>query len=490
MNSNAIPIASVAERLLSWARRNHDVLAMYWYGSFSTGRSTPDSDLDVALLLDPKADVATLRQEIRTTLGKDVRLALAGANPNRVTFFLGPRLLKVECVLATNPEELAWLADSQDVPAPRLVLACERDGAGQLLLARAVRPRKADATALANQEVEKFLEGFEACSRAHHRSDAYGFYFHYNLALGRLARLVQISRHQPERLYLPPQLTNTRLRLEERRGFIELAGTLYLPEANAAKRRLVAEFLRFTEELDSRLTLTRQIGELKNFLDAVLLRDHFWNVRDWADLSRGRVRPGVLIRASTLTRWQGEPELRQWLEHHSIAQIIDLRGDEPRDGAPYKSDTLHGIRYVRHPIVQATPMDQSDRAPHYLGLALNNLPTIVAVLNQLAATDGCSVVHCYAGVDRTGVVLALVGDLLGLPPDILVRDYVASATELHAHSMANFLEGITARGGAWKLLSDAGLEESVVVRLRERLLIDPNVGEVRWPAHDDPGNPI
>lgn len=473
MNSNTIPIASVAERLLSWARRNHDVLAMYWYGSFSTGRSTPDSDLDAALLLDPKADVAMVQQQIRTTLGEDVRLALADAHPNRVTCFLGPKLLKVECMLATNPEELAWLADSDDVPAPRLVLACERDGAGQLLLTRAARPCKADATSIANQEIEKFLEGFEACSRAHHRSDAYGFYFHYNLALGRLARLVQISRHQPERLYLPPQLTNTRLRLEERRGFIELASTLYLPEANAAKRRLVAEFLRFTEELGSRLTLTRQIGELKSFLEAVLLRDHFWNVRDWADLLDGRVHPGVLIRASTLTRWQGESELDQWLRNNHVQQIIDLRGDQPRDGAPYKSDILQLIRYSRHPIVQATPMDQSDRAPHYLDLALNNLPTIVAVLNQLAEADACSVVHCYAGVDRTGVVMALLGDLLELPHDSLLRDYVASAADLYAHSMAIFLEGITARGGAWKLLSDAGLEESVVVRLRERLLIAP-----------------
>lgn len=101
------------------------------------------------------------------------------------------------------------------------------------------------------------------------------------------------------------------------------------------------------------------------------------------------------------------------------------------------------------------------------------------MLNWLAKTDGCSVVHCYAGVDRTGVVMALLGNLLGLPRDILVRDYVASAADLYAHSMANFLEGIEARGGAWKLLSDAGLEEPVVVRLRERLLIDPKDGKVR-----------
>lgn len=222
MKSNAIPIADVAERLLSWARCSHDVLALFWYGSFSTGRSTSGSDLDVALLLAPKADVATLQQKIRILLAEDVRLALADASRNRVTCFLGSKLLKVECVLATNPEELAWLADSQDVPAPRLVLAYERDGAGKVLIERAARPCTADATALADQEVDKFLEGFEACSRAHHRSDAYSFYFHYNLALGRLARLVQISRYQPERLYLPPQLTNTRLRLEERRTFIEL----------------------------------------------------------------------------------------------------------------------------------------------------------------------------------------------------------------------------------------------------------------------------
>jgi len=364
------------------------------------------------------------------------------------------------------------------VPAPRLALAFERDGAGQSLVQRAARPGNIDTAALVNHEIAKFLEGFEACSRAHRRSDGYSFYFHYNLALGRLARLVQISRHKAEKLYLPPQLTNSRLRPEERQGFIDLAGSLYLPEANERKRRLADKFIEFVAELKISYALDYSADELRAFLDAIIRRDFFVNVRDWAEQLDGWIRPGVLIRASTLTRWEKEAELRRWMRETRVKQIIDLRGDSPKDGKPYTAELLEGIEYVRHPMVQTGPWDETDRAAHYLATALHNLSAIVAVLRKLAGAPGCSVIHCYIGVDRTGIVMALLGEVLGVPRALLIRDYVASGGVLHGHSLSKFLDGIDAHGGAAALLKNGGLEEATISALRERLLrTQPRNGE-------------
>ncbi len=450
------------------------MLAWFWYGSYSIQRWSPGSDLDAAVLFRRGTSVNGVRERILAHLGREVRLCLRRADPGRLICYAGAQHLKVECVLATEPDQLGWLADSDDVPPPRLVLALEREGAGQALASRAEQPCSVNAAAVAVREIDKFLDAFEACSRSHRRSDAYGFYFHYNLALGRLARLVQIARHKPERLYLPPQLTNTRLRLEERSGFIDLAGSLYLPEANALKRKLAAKFLDFVAELSQTLPVETSVAELKAFLDAICQRDYFWNVRDWADHLDGWVRPNVLIRSSALTGWQQEEVLTAWLKEQEVRQILDLRSDKEVEEKPYAPEVLRGITYARYAIVQEGPMDSNDRSAHYLGIAQNNLSAIVEVLRQLAVAPGCSVVHCNAGVDRTGVVMALLGKLLGLPRELLLEDYVASGADLHRHSMSRFLDAIAARGGAGHHLRKAGLEDVTVERLRERLVTVSN----------------
>lgn len=460
----------VADQLLKWAEENEAVVAWFWFGSYSLGQWSSGTDLDAAVLFYSGASLDQARDQLRRYLGPELRHCLVEASPTKFIGYLGHELLRMECVMATDPEQLAWLADSDDVPAPRLVLAFERAAAGQGLLLRAQRPCNVDSSRVINQEVEKFLEGFEACSRAHCRSDAYGFYFHYNLALGRLARLVQISRHRAERLYLPPQLTNTRLRLEERPGFIDLAGELYLPRANQQKRKLAAKFVEFVTELSGVHEVKWTLDELNGFLNAVIQRDYFWNVRDWAAHLDGLIRPGIVVRASTLTRWQSDKELSDWLRMKRVTQIVDLRTDNPRDGLPYEPAILAGIDYFRLPLHTCIPMDPVDRAGHYTELVLNNLEVVVKTMQVIADSTDCTVIHCYAGTDRTGVIMAMIGLILELPDNLLVKDYLASNPELQPHFLTQFLESIRASGGAFRLLSQAGLTADDVHNLRKRLL--------------------
>jgi hypothetical protein len=65
--------------------------------------------------------------------------------------------------------------------------------------------------------------------------------------------------------------------------------------------------------------------------------------------------------------------------------------------------------------------------------------------------------------------MALLGELLGLPRELLLEDYVASGADLHRHSTSRFLDAIAACGGAGHHLRKAGLEDVTVERLRERL---------------------
>ena len=56
--------------------------------------------------------------------------------------------------------------------------------------------------------------------------------------------------------------------------------------------------------------------------------------------------------------------------------------------------------------------------------------SIVGALRAIASADGAVLVHCAAGKDRTGVVVALALDAVGVDRGAIVADYVATAERI------------------------------------------------------------
>jgi protein tyrosine/serine phosphatase len=68
----------------------------------------------------------------------------------------------------------------------------------------------------------------------------------------------------------------------------------------------------------------------------------------------------------------------------------------------------------------------------YLGYLSDRAENVVGALRALAtAPDGSSVVHCAAGKDRTGVVVALSLAVAGVGHDEIVADYAMTADVIH-----------------------------------------------------------
>ncbi len=456
------------ERILDWAKQNSRVRAVYWYGSYSIKKEKADSDLDVAVLFEPHTTPNW--QELEPMIG-DVRLKLGvTSDSGRVTFFIGDDLRRVDLSWATTEAGLAWLADCPEVPEPRLVLAFERDGAGRGLEVRAAARLEIDPVRRAHEEIEKFTEAFESASRAHARSDAYAFYFHYNLALQRLARLVAISRNGLPRLYLVPHLTNTLLAEAERSPFIALNAPMDLKQGNQAKLRLQEQFLKFVRELRSGpLKLDVDVDSLTRFLDSVRIRDAMYNVRDvgvWlgSPLTRGR-----LFRTSVLSRWQNEPFLRQWLVGNRIGQIIDLRVDKESEGPAYISEILQGVDYHRFPVGSQGGRKQQVERPselNYFPVLEKYADAFLAGIRRLSYGAPPTVIHCKAGMDRTGIFVALIGLLLDVDERLILADYEASGVSVSRVWMERFCREVDARGGAQTVLAAYGWTDDDTFRLR------------------------
>ncbi|HEY6748768.1 MAG TPA: tyrosine-protein phosphatase [Mycobacteriales bacterium] len=163
---------------------------------------------------------------------------------------------------------------------------------------------------------------------------------------------------------------------------------------------------------------------------------------------------------------------------------------------PWQED---GVTERRETALAGAAADAKSRAvAFYLAYLRDRPDNIVGALRTIASSDGATVVHCAAGKDRTGVVIALALSVAGVPRDRIVADYTATADRLpallarlrgsdtyrddmnsrpddahrpRAVTMEQFLAHLDEEfGGPLGWLTSAGFGPSDVARLRARLV--------------------
>ena len=123
----------------------------------------------------------------------------------------------------------------------------------------------------------------------------------------------------------------------------------------------------------------------------------------------------------------------------SVATIIDLRGDSERAMHPCRRhpDFSAAVVFapgetVEHVGTQVDPGDRTalDRRMQAIYRILPFIPALAGTyrlyIDALIGRPGRSMVHCFAGKDRTGIAVALVHRLTGVHQDDLVADYLRS----------------------------------------------------------------
>ncbi len=199
--------------------------------------------------------------------------------------------------------------------------------------------------------------------------------------------------------------------------------------------------------------------------DRWLRLDGTANTRDLGGLPTtdgGTTAPGRILRSDNLQtlsdgdvrRLVGELRLRQVVDLRTTAEIL-LEGRGPLRAVPEVEhrhftllpekghhtdvfavedddplDDLPGDWVETLLPRQATDADESEppAVRAYLGYLQHRGEAVVGALRALADVDaGASVVHCAAGKDRTGVVVALALAVAGVPDDAIVADYALTA---------------------------------------------------------------
>jgi rhodanese-related sulfurtransferase len=174
--------------------------------------------------------------------------------------------------------------------------------------------------------------------------------------------------------------------------------------------------------------------------DRLIALDGAFNFRDLGGYrgSEGKVtRWGTLFRSDTLHELS--PTDVGTLRTMGLATVIDLRtprelartGRGPLGPEPIRYQNLSVIREGAGREAEGEAMaspdgdDLSERYLWYLEVGGQALGEALTILGEPANYP--LVFHCAAGKDRTGVLAALVLDLLGVEPEVIVDDYLITA---------------------------------------------------------------
>lgn len=166
------------------------------------------------------------------------------------------------------------------------------------------------------------------------------------------------------------------------------------------------------------------------------------NLRDYggyAVAGGGRVKTGMLLRSGQ--HMEATDDDLALIDALDIRTVIDLRGVSERDGFPCRRHPNFAAQVIAHdgetsnsppheggggPIVMTPQKARERMLAVYTRMPVN--PAMIAMFTRyfkaLDENVGGSLVHCFAGKDRTGIAASLLLHVLGVHHDDIVAEFL------------------------------------------------------------------
>jgi protein-tyrosine phosphatase len=195
------------------------------------------------------------------------------------------------------------------------------------------------------------------------------------------------------------------------------------------------------------------------------------NVRDVGGLPTadgGSVRAGRLIRSDSLQHLS-DIDVRRLVDDLQVRSVVDLRtgvevtsegpgpmtreplvtvhhlslfpeagentdaaAAEDADGADKQADGPVVLPWQTRDRIASEEQQRRGAAGVYLRYLDDRADSILEALRTIAETDGATIVHCAAGKDRTGMVIAFALAEVGVTQQAITADYALSADRIDA----------------------------------------------------------
>ncbi|SCE88876.1 Protein tyrosine/serine phosphatase [Micromonospora viridifaciens] len=193
------------------------------------------------------------------------------------------------------------------------------------------------------------------------------------------------------------------------------------------------------------------------------------NARDLGDLPTVdgyKIRAGALLRSDSHERLTAA--MIQAVRSGTVSRVVDLRWawECEANPSPFAGDGIYRHAPMLNDVLTYVPPPDT-----YAPMLDHNRPRIGRAFRAVAeAPPGGMVVHCQAGRDRTGVLVALLLAVAGVAAQDIAADYAltdACSPQTMLHTLAHLDQRY---GGVTAYLVEAGVEPGLAAAVRSRLL--------------------
>ena len=212
---------------------------------------------------------------------------------------------------------------------------------------------------------------------------------------------------------------------------------------------------------------------------------NFKNLRDISYIpnkfsNKLRIRENLIYRSSSLAKYKADL-VKNLIQSLEINFIIDLR--DKNELKTYKFDEIleysdiFSKTYVKNiplnPFVN-TYIENESMKNLYYAIIKNYTDQIGLIFNLISdAMNNKLIIHCQAGVDRTGIIIALLYELLEIDREIIIIDYIASRERnINVDNLTYMLDAIDNEfGGIDSYLSKyCKVSQNAIMKIKNQLV--------------------
>lgn len=186
-----------------------------------------------------------------------------------------------------------------------------------------------------------------------------------------------------------------------------------------------------------------------------------YNIRDLGGMSTiggQSIKQKVLLRSGNLDKLPLESQ--QAIIDYGVKTIVDLRDEWEVEHYPNMFEHSEQVRYHNRPLIgdelsndeiwKSETKNYADLAELYIKYLERCKTQIGKIISTLANSQSATVIHCHAGKDRTGMIIALILGLVGISDDDIAEDYALSRENI---------EHLVQEWRAYTIENDGNLEQ-------------------------------
>ena len=469
-----INLKKALERAEYALRESECVEGVLIFGSIARKQYDSYSDVDLMVMIGKESCPESLKVHVSREFSDSVMMEKDG----KIILF-PPGLPKVELYIfhSSEADEAKKLFLGSKITDPHDTIMFDRNGDMTRMVGEWKDAGEEDVKNKAAGEAISFLYYYDMLNSYLFRGDNYRTFFYYNLSFFKLATLIAISNGITDYTYAPPWLTQS-IGDGRTKSLKEISTGMFPAQMVSNKAKM---FDLFMDVVRSSPELFTGISD-----DAIRMALYFrnkyagfWRLQDLHHT--GYVKGRLLYRSARLDT-QPVEDLLNWIKSTGLKTIVDLRNDSELVRHGYSKDIVDSVRYIRAPVFPDAEKANNEELQSeeekmnrlYLGtLELESFRKAVKNVFSLLSDSGNLplLIHCNAGVDRTGMIVAVILSALGIDREIIRYDYEVASGLRKGEYIEKFLDSMAARGGVETLLDEAGIGYSVLEKVRQDLLI-------------------